>query len=630
MQTTLQDQYKLITEGKGHKDVFLKNAIRLFPQHVTNQATFEEVTTILKQKSILTEHNIGGVVTTSPNKQPDWFKIFNENIEDPNGSDGDYEFYKDTQSEAESLYDQGQELYNQGKTDEAEELRQQALKIGSTLSWTSFDLPPYTNWDESDDLDPAGGSRGLEGYAENINESKEVDMSKPFAMVQDGGSIGDKRGIIYTFDTKEEGLATAKRWNDQRTPGEKSYYKIKYKIIPTPKNLNEVKEELKPTKIDNKETDKDIVASQSKNYDYKTKENRDNVFGQEFLNGYYTELRDPKNIDKTEEELKDIVTKNLTKDSLFYVKNGQFGTKGIGYSEETPGIKKSVEAKGKFKSSGYGDLEDKKSTIEKSNTKSTLGDQEANTKMPSKVKEMETKSQSSKGVQKMKNTETKWKIVKINEETSPLISNKQKEDQLTKLMSKYDWYYEMSDDLKKGEQGQLIHDKIMKLVDELGDKGKDIFNLFAPKDRSLKESKLRNAIKQIIKEELDLKEIDTLGEDAGKIAKIRKIDEEISKRSKKLKALNTLKELEDDAINPTKIKELNNEIKKLTQLKEKLSKSKSSKEEIVVDETKDKKMKPKSIKEDDSAIDKQIKDMSIKLAQLKKSKADADLNAATK
>ena len=59
---TLQEQYKLIQEGKGHKDMFLKSARRLFPEYVTNFATYGEAITILKQKSILSE-GVGGVVT---------------------------------------------------------------------------------------------------------------------------------------------------------------------------------------------------------------------------------------------------------------------------------------------------------------------------------------------------------------------------------------------------------------------------------------------------------------------------------------------------------------------------------------------------------------------------------------
>ena len=37
----------------------------------------------------------------------------------------------------------------------------------------------------------------------------------------------------------------------------------------------------------------------TRGYDYKDEKNYDNVFGQEFLKGYYTEMKDPKNAEKT-------------------------------------------------------------------------------------------------------------------------------------------------------------------------------------------------------------------------------------------------------------------------------------------------------------------------------------------
>jgi hypothetical protein len=93
------------------------------------------------------------------------------------------------------------------------------------------------------------------------------------------------------------------------------------------------------------------------------------------MTGYYTEMKDPKNSDKTMQELKDIVFKNLAKDSIYYTKDGQFGTKGLGYSVDHPGLGEPKEAKGKWKSSGYGDL---KESVEK--FKSDVKDAVANKK----------------------------------------------------------------------------------------------------------------------------------------------------------------------------------------------------------------------------------------------------------
>ena len=122
-------------------------------------------------------------------------------------------------------------------------------------------------------------------------------------------------------------------------------------------NMANLKEE-KEAKAVEKETTKDVTDMATRNYDYKDKKNYDNVFGQEFLEGYYTEMKDPKNEGKDVNELRAIVAKNLAKDINHYVKDGQFGVKGVGYTTEAPGLGTPKEAKGKYKASGYGDLKE--------------------------------------------------------------------------------------------------------------------------------------------------------------------------------------------------------------------------------------------------------------------------------
>ena len=122
--------------------------------------------------------------------------------------------------------------------------------------------------------------------------------------------------------------------------------------------LIEEKEKETKAKAEEKKTTKEVEELETRGYDYKDKKSRDNVFGEEFLKGFYAEMKDPKNSDKTEEQLKEIVTKNLTKDPLHYVADGQFGVKGLGYSVDHPGLGETKEAKGKYKASGYGDLKE--------------------------------------------------------------------------------------------------------------------------------------------------------------------------------------------------------------------------------------------------------------------------------
>lgn len=92
---TLQEQYNLITEGKGHKDVFLKEAKSRYPNLISNVLTYDQATTILKQRSIIQEHMLGGVAQ-NVGKKPDWFSIFDDNMniiteEDLNKNSYNYE-----------------------------------------------------------------------------------------------------------------------------------------------------------------------------------------------------------------------------------------------------------------------------------------------------------------------------------------------------------------------------------------------------------------------------------------------------------------------------------------------------------------------------------------------------------
>jgi len=218
---TLQEQFNLIQEGKGHKDMFLKSARRLFPEYVTNFATYGEVTTILKQRGILSEIKVGGGVVSKPAFDP--FKAFNS----------------------------------------------------------------------------------------YVNEEYNVST-----------------GVGPTYASHEENP------------------------IKAPKPVGSME-----TKAVNSKLSKEIETKQKETgYEYRNKNLIDNLYGEEFLKGYYAEMRDPKNVDKTIDQLKEIVRKNLAKNRSYYVENAAFGIKGIGYTKEAPGLGTPKEAKGKYKASGYGDI----------------------------------------------------------------------------------------------------------------------------------------------------------------------------------------------------------------------------------------------------------------------------------
>jgi hypothetical protein len=153
-------------------------------------------------------------------------------------------------------------------------------------------------------------------------------------------------------------------------------------------------------KAEEKSISKEAEDANRNMYDNKNVKNADNINFNEILRGYLAELGDPKNAGKTGDELKDIVVKNLGKDCLHYTKDGMFGVKGVGFTTEAPGLGEPKAPKGKYKASGYGDIE--KEVKVKANVQDSLGDKEAKTSDPKKVKEMTTTPQNSAGVKKMK------------------------------------------------------------------------------------------------------------------------------------------------------------------------------------------------------------------------------------
>ena len=212
---TLNEQYQLIKEGKGHKTMFLNDAKRQFPNYIRNAATFDEATNILKQRGVINENIVGITpINTIESKKESYELAFEKFLEEA----------KDPQIKA-------------------KEVKEKKVK--------------------------------------SQEETEKAELKKPSKQVKD-----------------------------------------------------------------------DL----DKGYESMVKTNPDNLIFDQIMMGYYTELKDPKNADKTMQQLKDIVLKNLTKDPIYYTKEGQFGVKGLGYTTEHPGLGTPKEAKGKFKSSGYGDL----------------------------------------------------------------------------------------------------------------------------------------------------------------------------------------------------------------------------------------------------------------------------------
>lgn len=100
----------------------------------------------------------------------------------------------------------------------------------------------------------------------------------------------------------------------------------------------------------------EVAKDLESNFDTSNPDNIDNVYGQSFLMGFYTEMQDEKNKDKSVYELKQIVLKNMVKNINYYATEASFGIKGIGYTKDFVGGGEPVAPKGKYKSSGYGDM----------------------------------------------------------------------------------------------------------------------------------------------------------------------------------------------------------------------------------------------------------------------------------
>ncbi len=76
---TLQEQYNLIKEGKGHKGVFLKEAKNKFPNMINKAATYDQATHILKKRSVISENymDLKPINTIEPTPKAGWEEKFN-------------------------------------------------------------------------------------------------------------------------------------------------------------------------------------------------------------------------------------------------------------------------------------------------------------------------------------------------------------------------------------------------------------------------------------------------------------------------------------------------------------------------------------------------------------------------
>ena len=75
---SLQNQYNSLKEGKGHKDVFMKEAKLLFPNIVPNAATFKQTAKLLKQRGVINENIFPLIPSSGLNHFSTFDKFLNE------------------------------------------------------------------------------------------------------------------------------------------------------------------------------------------------------------------------------------------------------------------------------------------------------------------------------------------------------------------------------------------------------------------------------------------------------------------------------------------------------------------------------------------------------------------------
>lgn len=407
MKKTLQEQYLLIKEGKGHKDVFIKEARRLFPNMVRNAATFKEASDVLKSKQIIKEN-----------------------------------------------------IVEVGSINQLPATKKESYELAFEKFLTEEKKKEYF-------------------------EEEKAELKKPSKQVEDD--------LSHIYDAKDD------------------------------KNLNNV------------------------------------IFGQVMM-GYYAEMKDPKNKDKTAAQLRDIVLKNLAKNPTYYTEKGQFGDLDLGYTVDAPGLGEPKEPKGPHKSSGYGTL----SEGHKGSCKTAHPDM-SHDEYEAKINEMDIHALPPYGSPgKMSRMDAAKAVLKDEgkspEEIKAIIDKAMFTPEMDKLVARY------KDGLKENEETQV-----------------------------------RTVVKEIIRQELNenvqkrLKAIEEESQSEVLETKAAKIQQEIEMREARMTRLDEDEDMKD-LLDKNKIKNLKKEIKvlqkaanKVARILDKVNKKKSKsdapkeeeKEEIV-------------------------------------------------
>lgn len=266
-----------------------------------------------------------------------------------------------------------------------------------------------------------------------------------------------------------------------------------------------------------KSTSKEVEEVQSHAFDYSDTKNIDNLNGQEFMNGVYFESKN--NPAKTLEEVREVVAKNLSNDSLHYVKEGQFGEKGVGYSEPVQ-----EEVTGDHASSGYS------AKLKKVVKESLMGGMVVTTGNPNSLA-----AQQGRLINSIMNEDES-----IYDEDMPMDEDARTDaEEEGYLDGMRDEKYDMSEELEEEKEKDTVKNK----------------------DGKVKKENVSQTLSRIEK----------VGTGVALEAKITAIDEEISKRNEQLTMLDE-NEAMAALMDKGKLKELRTEVKLLEKAKAKYDK----------------------------------------------------------
>jgi hypothetical protein len=455
MLKSIKQQYIDLREGNMTQTNFMRNLRMTLPQYVTNLSSFEDSLRILKNKGILTEADmkIDNDDEKYNKEEAEEAERINMMIDqglenqfdesyyaDSDPTDGDYDFDVEQRMKAEEYYHKGEQAYLDGDLSKAETLYQAALKAGSYLSWTEFDLPRYDSTSINESIsDDEIMKKYNEMFGKNP-QTKFADVAKALNIPEDQVASALQSGAMPKFGLRENKDEKGK-WTN--TSGKSMYDQFK-----------EI----------------------------------DNLNGQEVLIGIDYEMI--KNKELTKVAAAKIVIKNLKKNPIYYTASLMAGKEG--YEPEYIGGK-SANAEARQMQpldKNMGNVVDKKmgmqpvKDVEKPKKDSDKGGE--TNKMVKGVELMSLIAKTVRGMQKMDATGEKMKKISVKEnkeesKSSVDYHNLKTSDQAARAKKIYDdeekKRKEKNDSSLKNKLKELIRRELKEY--EVGDESYKLNNLEA-------------------------------------------------------------------------------------------------------------------------------------------------------